>query len=98
MQGDARHIQGHGVAYVPDQLVQHPEEGLGQPARQPLACRQQLTRLVQHALHIQRNPVMEGMAGTDAVDATEVTPHPLQLVQVVHLELTPPTLCQMANG
>ena len=53
VQGDARHVQAHGVAHVPDQLVEHPEEGLGQAARHPFACRQQLARLVQHGLHVQ---------------------------------------------
>ncbi|MNZ40944.1 hypothetical protein D3C78_584810 [compost metagenome] len=87
VQGDPGHVQGHGVADMPDQLVEHPEELLGQAARHPLSGRQQLTRLVQHALHVQLDPMVEGVTGPDTVDAAEIAPHPLQLIQVVHLEL-----------
>ena len=87
MQGNVGNIQAHGIADMLDQLVEHTEELFGQPARQPLAGRQQLTRLVQHALHIQPDAMVKRLAGTNLVDAAKVAPHPLQLIQVVHLEL-----------
>ena len=87
MQRDLRHIQGHGIADVFDQLVEHPEKLLGQPARQPLARRQQLTRFVQHALDVKPNAVMKRLAGTNLMDAAKIAPDPLQLIEVIHLKL-----------
>ena len=89
VQGYLCHIQVQRIGHMLGQLVEQAEELLGQATWQPLPLRQQGTRLMEHALHIEPNPVLERANGPYAVDATKVAPHPLQLIQIVHLELAP---------